>query len=57
MTPEKKQDQELKERLRFELKTWERGFEKENGRKPTPTDVKAHSEISTKYKLYHKSFQ
>ena len=51
------QDQELKERLRAELKAWERAFEKENRHKPTPADVKANSEISTKYKLYHKSFR
>lgn len=57
VSPENKQDQELKERLRGELKTWERAFEKENARKPTAADVKAHSEISAKYKLYHKSFR
>ena len=54
---ERKQDQEIKERLRAELKAWERAFEKENGHKPTPADVKANSEISTKYKIYHKSFR
>ena len=54
---ERKQDEELKERLRAELKTWERAFEKEIGHKPTPADVKANSEISHKYKLYHKSFR
>ena len=54
---ERKQDQEFKERLRAELKVWERAFEKENGHKPTPTDVKANSEISAKYKIYHKSFR
>jgi DNA replication regulator SLD2 len=54
---ERKRDEELKERLRAELKTWERAFEKETGHKPTPADVKANSEISTKYKIYHKSFR
>jgi hypothetical protein len=54
---ERKQDEEMKERLRAELKTWERAFEKENGHKPTPADVKANSEINTKYKIYHKSFR
>lgn len=51
------QNQELKERLRMELKTWERAFEKQHGRKPSPADVKANAEISAKYKLYHKSFR
>jgi DNA replication and checkpoint protein len=54
---ELQQYQELKEGLRTELKTWERAFEKEYGHKPSPADVKANSEISTKYKLYHKSFR
>jgi len=50
-------DKELKERLRTELKTWERAFQKQRGHKPTPEDVKADSEISAKYKLYHKAFR
>src|SRR5208282_3361234 len=54
---ERKQDEEFKERLRSELKTWERAFEKETGHKPTPADIKANSEISAKYKIYHKSFR
>ena len=49
--------QELKERLRTELKTWERTFLKQHGHKPTPNDVKADSEINAKYKLYHKAFR
>lgn len=49
--------EELKEHLRAELKTWERAFEKEHGHKPTPADVKANSDISAKYKQYHKSFR
>jgi hypothetical protein len=48
---------ETKERLRAELKAWERAFQKENGHKPTPADVKANPGISAKYKLYHKSFR
>jgi hypothetical protein len=51
------QPSDLKELLRTELKTWERAFEKDNGHKPTPADVKANAEISIKYKLYHKSFR
>lgn len=50
-------EMETKERLRAELKAWERAFEKENGHKPTPADVKANPGISGKYKLYHKSFR
>lgn len=46
-----------KDSLRVELKVWERAFEKQHGHKPTPADVKANSEISAKYKLYHKSFR
>jgi hypothetical protein len=52
-----KQNQDSKECLRSELKLWEHTFEKEKGHKPTPTDIKANSEISAKYKLYHKSFR
>jgi DNA replication and checkpoint protein len=52
-----KQPQDKKENLRAELKLWERAFEKENGHKPTPADIKANSEISAKYKLYHKAFR
>ena len=48
---------DIKELLRAELKLWERAFEKANGHKPTPADVKANAEISMKYKLYHKSFR
>jgi hypothetical protein len=51
------QNSDMKELLRTELKTWERAFEKEHGHKPTPADVKANTEISIKYKLYHKSFR
>ena len=51
------QHKESKERLRAELKTWERAFQKEHGHKPTPRDVKADPEINKKYKLYHKAFR
>jgi hypothetical protein len=51
------QSSDSKELLRAELKAWERAFEKDNGHKPTPADVKANAEISIKYKLYHKSFR
>ena len=51
------QPDDMKELLRAELKTWEHAFEKINGHKPTPADVKANAEISMKYKLYHKSFR
>jgi DNA replication and checkpoint protein len=54
---ETQQENEPKDRLRAELKIWERAFEKQHGHKPTPADVKANSEISAKYKLYHKSFR
>lgn len=54
---EMKQDKQLKERLRTELKIWERAFEKQQGHKPTPDDVKADSDINAKYKLYHKAFR
>ena len=50
-------DKELKERLRTELKSWERAFQKQHGHKPTPDDVKADSDINAKYKLYHKAFR
>lgn len=52
-----KQYEDVKERLRTELKTWERAFEKEHGHKPNPVDVKADPDISAKYKQYHKSFR
>ena len=48
---------DMKGLLRTELKTWERACEKEHGHKPTQADVKANTEISIKYKLYHKSFR
>jgi hypothetical protein len=50
-------DSDTKDTLRAELKIWERAFAKQHGHKPTPADVKADSEISAKYKLYHKSFR
>ena len=52
-----KQNQGDKESLRAELKLWERAFEKETGQKPTPADIKANSDINSKYKLYHRSFR
>jgi len=54
---EMQQDRQLKERLRAELKLWERAFQKQHGHKPTPDDVKADSGINAKYKLYHKTFR
>jgi hypothetical protein len=54
---ETEQEKESKDRLRAELKTWERAFEKQNGHKPGPADVKANAEISAKYKTYHKAFR
>ena len=54
---EMQQDKQLKERLRTELKIWERAFQKQHGHKPTPDDVKADSDINAKYKLYHKAFR
>lgn len=47
----------VKTQLRAELKSWERAFERENGRKPSAADVKANPDISTKYKTYHKTFR
>jgi len=52
-----RRDQEMKDQLRAELKSWERAFEKDHGHKPTPADVKANKDISAKYKVYHKSFR
>jgi len=54
---EMQKDKQLKERLRTELKTWERAFQKQHRHKPTPDDVKANSDINAKYKLYHKAFR
>lgn len=54
---EMQKDKELKERLRTQLKSWERAFQKQHGHKPTPDDVKADSDINAKYKLYHKAFR
>jgi hypothetical protein len=52
-----KWNQDEKECLRAELKLWERAFEKETGQKPTPADIKANSDINSKYKLYHRSYR
>jgi DNA replication regulator SLD2 len=53
----KQHEEETKERLRADLKSWERAFENEQGHKPSPADVKANADISAKYKLYHKLFR
>src|SRR5436305_1224850 len=42
------EEQEMKKRLRGELKAWEHAFENDHGHKPTPGDVKADSAISAK---------
>jgi hypothetical protein len=42
------------QRLRKELKIWERQFEKQNGRKAEKDDIVKDTELSQKYRLYSK---
>ncbi|KZT57851.1 hypothetical protein CALCODRAFT_482845 [Calocera cornea HHB12733] len=43
------------DRLRAELKTWERDFKAKKGREPSRDDIKKAPDIDAKYKIYNKS--
>lgn len=43
------------DQLRVELKTWEKNFIADNGRKPKREDIKSNTAIAAKYKLFNLS--
>lgn len=43
------------DQLRVELKTWEKNFVADNGRKPEREDIKSNAAIAAKYKLFNLS--